>query len=83
MGIMTSNVPRDPEHYFPTEHAVLRKRRRGINWEQVSDAITEGRVHNRDANETCVFIHNTSDGMLYVAANHVTGAIATVAWYDQ
>jgi len=80
---MTSNVPRDPEHYWPTEHAVLRRRRRGIDWEQVSDAIQDGRLHNQGENETCVFINETSEGLLYVAANHVSGAIATVAWYDE
>lgn len=80
---MTSEVPRDPGHYFPTEHAVLRRRRRGIDWEQVSTAIKEGRLHNQDENETCVFINPTGEGLLYVACNHVTGAITTVAWYDE
>jgi hypothetical protein len=79
---MTSNVPRDPEFYWPTEHAVLRKRKRGIDWNTVSDAIKTGRLHNQDANKTCVFIKNTAEGIVYVAANHESGAIATVAWYE-
>jgi len=80
---MTGNVPRDPEHYWPTTHAKQRKKYRGIEWEEVSEAIREGRLHNQGENETCVFINQTGDGMIYVACNHVSGAIATVAWYDE
>ena len=80
---MTSEVPRDPGHYFPTEHAVLRRRRRGIDWEQVSDAIRDGRLHNQGENETCVFTYLTDEALLYVSANHESGAITTVAWYDE
>lgn len=77
-----SNVPRDPSTYWPTEHAVIRKKMRGISWDAVSDAIANGRLHNEGNNNTCVFIHPTEQGLLYVTANHENGAIATVAWYE-
>jgi len=80
---MTSNVPRDPEHYWPTEHAVLRKRKRGVEWNHVSTAIKQGRLHNKGENDTCVFTYLTDEGLLYVSTNHESGAITTVAWYDE
>ena len=80
---MTDKVPRDPSEYWPTTHCKQRRKYRGIEWEQVSTAIREGRLHNDGGTETCVFINETSEGLLYVACNHVSGAIATVAWYDE
>jgi len=71
-------VPRNPEEYYPTEHAVLRKKKRGIEWGNVSEAISNGRLNNEHENNQCVFTKQFDDRLLYVAANYEQGAITSV-----
>jgi hypothetical protein len=71
-------VSRDPEEYWPTDRAVLRKKKRGIEWANVSEAISNGRVNKEGSDDTCVFTKQFDDRLLYVAANFEQGAIASV-----
>jgi len=79
-----SSVPRDPGHYSPTEHAVLRKRRRNIEWESVSEAIQEGEIYDGKDRSDILFEYKLAyrDKPLRVYADPDAGDIITVAWKD-
>lgn len=79
-----ADVPRDPEYYFPSEHCVLRRKRRGIQWKWVSNTLENGRVHPSHEQDCRVFMdYIESEGeLLKVIANVENGEIVTVAWDD-
>ena len=79
----SESIPRDPEHYWPTEHCVLRRRKRGIEWDEVSETIATGRVNNDYKNDTCVFTKEIDDELMYVATNHENGAITSIWKNDE
>lgn len=68
------SVPRDPAHYWPTDHATVRKKERDFDWPEVADVIQHGSVYDWDSPEIVVF-HSEE---LTVPANHESGAIITV-----
>ena len=73
-----SSVPRDPSHYFPSEHAVVRKKERNVEWDDVSRAIERGRQHAYNDDDCCVFIYKEDNKRIYVPANVETGEIITI-----
>lgn len=75
-------VPRNPEEYHPTVHAVDRAKSRGIDWVLVSKTIQEGEVKRSHKDGCRLFIndyHHTDDPV-GVVANVESGEIVTVQW---
>lgn len=77
-----SSVSRDPSQYHPTEHAVLRRRKRGFEWDWVSKTIQEGFLHDHLERSTICFEYQAKRWRypLKVIANPETGDIVTVRW---
>lgn len=71
-----NSVPRDPEHYYPSQHATIRKRERGIEWADVSEAIANGTVTESINGENQVLFYTES---VTAVANPECGEIITVA----
>ena len=76
------SVPRDPSFYYPSEHCVVRKKERDIEWSWVSETLCEGRVHPSMKESCRVFMDDVCERrpMLKVVANVECGEIVTVAW---
>jgi len=77
------SLSRDPSEYHPSEHATVRKRTRNIEWEWVSNAIANGRIHPGLDENRRVFTDwvESRRGVLKVVVETTTGTIVTVAWY--
>ena len=71
-----TNIPRDPGHYSPTLHASQRRRDRGLEWEEVSEAIQHGEVSESWSKEDCFVFYTES---CTAVANVECGDILTVA----
>lgn len=83
-SVVMADVPRDAEAYYPSEHAILRKRKRGIKWDWVSNTLESGRVHPSHKPDCRVFMDYIAERgeLLKVIANVEEGEIVTVAWDD-
>jgi hypothetical protein len=77
-----TEIPRDPEFYYPSEHAVLRKRRREIPWPKISKTLANGRIKNSHEDNCKLFLKQFDDDDLPVGvvANYECGEIVTVEW---
>lgn len=73
-----TDFPRDPEHFWPTEHCSIRKRERGFEWPEIADVIEHGDIY--DWNSENVVLFHSED--YTVPVNYDTGAIITVCDVD-
>jgi len=81
---MSSDVPRNPDHYHPSDHAVIRKKERGMPWDAVADTLRTGEVRHTHRSDVKKFVADLSqtERPVAVAANIKTGEITTVYWED-
>jgi len=79
-----TEIPREPGYYYPSDHAVIRKRDRGIQWGWVAHTIENGRAHPSVQDDCRVIMEriDQADELLQVVANVESGEIVTVAWYE-
>lgn len=70
-----TGVPRDPSEFWPTEHAVVRKKERGVDWDDVAHAIQHGQT-SKSWSKDNAYLYSTGD--VTVAADVEDGAILTV-----
>jgi len=78
-----TNIPRDAGFYYPSEHAVIRKRDRNISWEIVSQTIETGEISEANGETRKTFTKWIADegDILCVVACIKTGNIDTMFWY--
>jgi len=79
---MSEEVPRNPAFYHPSTHAGQQRKHRGIEWGQVSQTITDGRVKNSHKEDCKLFVRefeNTTKPV-GVVANVENGHILTIEW---
>lgn len=77
-----TDVPRDPGHYYPSDHAVQRAKERGIDWEDVAQAIAEGEIRQTHEPDRTLFVEEIAvdDERVGVVAHPQDGEIVTVEW---
>jgi hypothetical protein len=78
------DIPRNPEHYWPSIHAVQQSKDREIPWEQVSETIETGNTHDAYKADCVQFRKHYPDEEypLNVVANIENGQIVTVMWRE-
>jgi len=76
------SVPREPDHYHPTVHAVDRAKSRGIDWDIVSKTIQGGEIKKSHKDGCRLFVkdYQHTDNPVGVVANIESGEILTVQW---
>lgn len=74
-------VERDPEHYYPSDHAVNRAKQRGIDWPLVASTIKDGEVKPSHKDGCYLFIEEFEfvDRPVGVVVAE-SGEIVTVEW---
>jgi len=77
--------PRDPEHYWPSEHAAIRKRERSIPWDAIAQTLAHGEVRHTHEPDLRLFVAATDADVrpVGVTARPATGEIVTVTWRDE
>jgi hypothetical protein len=79
-----SGVPRDPEYYHPTTHAIQQRRERDIEWPWVSQAIADGELRTSHKPNCWLFITDVpfEPNPVYCVASEETGEIVTIGWRE-
>lgn len=77
-----SDVPRDPSYYHPSTHAGQQRKHRGIEWDQVAETLSDGRVKTCHKPDCRLFVREFDDAQepVAVVANVEMGQILTVEW---
>jgi len=75
-----SEIPRDPEFYHPSDHAVQQAKYRNIDWVDVAKTIQEGEIKATHKDNCHLFIKefHYTDKPVGVVANTKQGKIITV-----
>jgi hypothetical protein len=76
------DVPRQPEFYYPSTHATLRKKERNIPWQKVSKTIANGRIKDSPKEDCKIFVKQFERDTLPVGvvADYECGEIITIEW---
>jgi hypothetical protein len=74
------DVPRDPEAYEPTTHAMQQRKHRRIGWDTVAETIETGDVKPSHKQNCCLFIkeYATLEHPVGVVANYEDGVVITI-----
>jgi len=77
-----TDIPRNPEFYYPSRHARIRKKEREIPWQKVTKTLKHGNVKNANGEHCKMFVcHFEKDEYpVAVVANVDIGEIVTVEW---
>ena len=78
------NIPRDPEHYWPTDHAVIRAKRRSIDTELFAEIITDGVTQlakNGHPQHRFIKEFEHYEEPIALVANVESGAVVTTFYY--
>jgi len=75
-------VSRNPEDYWPSNHAYNRSRQRGIDWPLVASTIKDGQLKESHKDGCKLFVedYHFTDDPVGVVANVDSGEIITVEW---
>lgn len=73
-------ISRDPEFYFPSDHAYNRAKQRGIDFEIVAETIESGQVKDAYGSNCKLFVKEipTHENPIGVIADVETGKIITI-----
>jgi len=77
-----ADVPRDPSHYYPSDHCVQRKKERDIEWHHVSETLSNGTVKTTHKDGCRLFVCDLENAKepVGVIAHVESGRILTVQW---
>ena len=77
-------VSRNPEDYYPSQHACQRAKYRNIDWPLVASTIKDGEVRNSHKDGCKVFVedYHFTDDPVGVVVDITSGEIITVQWRD-
>ena len=80
-----STVPREPNHYYPSEHAVVRHKDRKIPWEDAAATIKNGTVFDSHKENCKLFIKHFDyyEKPVGVVASVTSGEIITVEFREE
>jgi len=75
-------ISRNPEDYYPSEHAYAQAKKRGIDLPLVASTIQDGEIKNSHKENCKLFVEefHFTDRPVYCVANINDGEIITIGW---
>lgn len=77
-----TNIPRNPNFYYPSTHAVQQQKHRDIRWELIAETIRTGELKGSHKENCELFVKDFThtNHPVGVVANYVEGEVITVEW---
>jgi len=75
-------ISRNPDDYYPSDHATIRAKERGIDWPVVVNVIEQGEIKDSHKEDCVLFVdeYSFTPDPVGVVADYTDGEIITVEY---